>query len=585
MGNLNLPQNLYLYVWLFQSLTIVITVAFFLTQTPIASILFNLEQSIRKQIYLGIFFGFISILGTLLGLRTHEAIANIRDIGAITGGLFGGPIVGFIAGLMGGVHRAYLGGFTANSCALATILNGTFAGFLYTFKKQKVFPPLYGFIFAMLAEAFHMLLVLLISSPFYKALALVKEISGPMISANAVGVGLFLLVIQASFREKELVSAIAADKVLKITEKTLPILSKGLTYETADETVKVILENTNLDAVGITDTEKILAFRGIGQDHHKPLSSLKTTSTKEALKTGNTILMKNEFEVGCSEKNCPIASGIVVPLKNPDGEVFGVLKLYRGQRNAITPFDVEMAKGLANILSLQVELNKLETEKKLRTVFQLKALQSRINPHFLFNSLNTINFVVKKDPEKARELINKLAFILRKTIDLEDSLTTLESEIELVKSYLEIEESRFGNRLKYNFNIDESLLTLKVPSLFLQPIVENSVKHGFSILKREIKINILAYKRGNYAYISVEDNGRGIDEDTLKHLFEVNKGSIGLKNVKDRLENLYGKKAVFKIRSKTNEGTKVTIGIPLEGAQEWILDRLSLTMKNLQGKK
>lgn len=582
--------NLYLskfslYIWLFQSLTVIITVAFLLSQTPITRALFNLEQSIKKQILLGIFFGAISMLGTLLGIQTHDAIANIRDIGAITGGLFGGPIVGLIAGVMGGVHRASLGGFTANSCALATILNGIFAGLLYTRKKEKFFSPLWGFIFAALAESFHMILVLLISPPFDKALALIKEVSGPMISANAVGVGLFLLVIKVSFMEKELVSAITAEKVLKITEKTLPILSKGLTPETADETAKVILEYTNLDAVGITDTEKILAFRGIGSDHHKQLSPIITTSTQKALETGRIVLMKNEFDVGCPINGCPLMSGVVVPLKDSSQNVFGVLKLYRKERNTMTPFDVEMAKGLANILSLQVELNKLETEKKLKTLFQLKALQSRINPHFLFNSLNTINYIVRSDPEKGRELIQKLSFLLRKTIDSEEALSTLSEEIDLVRAYLEIEQERFKDRLNYEFDIDSNLYSVKVPSLILQPIVENAVKHGFSLTKRSINIKISAYRRGNYVYLVVEDNGRGIDEETLSNIFEGNKKSLGIRNVRDRILNLYGNRSFFRIKSKINIGTKVIIGIPLEGVPNWILERLSSMTKNLQEKK
>ena len=96
---------------------------------------------------MGIFFGLISITGTYLGVNINDAIANARDIGAITGGLFSGPLVGAIAGLMGGVHRASLGGFTANSCALATIINGVAAGFLYRLRRGKIFSPLAGFFF------------------------------------------------------------------------------------------------------------------------------------------------------------------------------------------------------------------------------------------------------------------------------------------------------------------------------------------------------------------------------------------------------------------------------------------------------
>lgn len=105
-----------------------------------------------------------------------------------------------------------------------------------------------------------------------------------------------------------------------------------------------------MDAVGITDTEKILAFRGIGSDHHKPTAPIETKSTRRALETKEIIIMFDELEIGCKFKNCPLRSGVAVPLKDSSGEVFGVLKLYRKERAMITPFDEEMAKGLANIL-------------------------------------------------------------------------------------------------------------------------------------------------------------------------------------------------------------------------------------------
>ncbi|PMP82438.1 MAG: histidine kinase, partial [Caldisericum exile] len=220
------------------------------------------------------------------------------------------------------------------------------------------------------------------------------------------------------------------------------------------------------------------------------------------------------------------------------------------------------------------------------TLFQLKALQSRINPHFLFNSLNTISYITRTDPEKGGELVKKLSFILRKTIEAEETLSTLDEEISLVKAYLEIEKERFKEHLNYEFNIDSSLYDIKIPALILQPIVENAVKHGFSLTKRNVTIKIIAYGRGNYVYLVVEDNGKGISEETLKTIFNSseNKKSFGLKNVRDRVLNLFGSNAMFKIKSKINEGTKVIIGIPKGGTPNWILERLSSMTKNLQGK-
>lgn len=577
--------NIRLYIQLFQSLTVIITAAFILTQTAITRVLFNLEESIKKQVLLGLFFGLISMIGTYLGVYTDGAIANVRDIGAITGGLYGGPVVGIIAGIIGGTHRASLGGFTANSCALATILNGLGAGLLYKMKHRQHFLPLAGFFVGVIGESFHMILVLLIAKPYEQAFTLVSHVSGPMILVNSVGVMLFLLLIQVALKEKELVSALTAETVLKITEKTLPILSKGLTPETADTTAKIILKHTNLDAVGLTDTEKILAFRGAGEDHHKSLGEFKTESTRRAIKTGEIILMRDKYDISCINKNCPLESGVVVPMKTREGEIFGVLKLYRKQLDAITPLDLEIAKGLSTILATQIQLNKIEEEKKLRIISQLKALQAHINPHFLFNSLNTINFVVRTDPDKGRILIQKLSYILRETIYRSSNLVELIDEIRLVKSYLEIEKERFGNRLEYEINVEDKLYDFKVPSFIFQPIVENCVKHGFSLEKNSIKVTISAYSKMNRVFLEVEDTGKGMDKETIKKLYSLSEnGSIGVKNVYDRLKNLYDRDFSFKVRSSINKGTKINIILPTEGVKEWLLEQLSLMTKSPQEK-
>ncbi|MGB9694827.1 MAG: LytS/YhcK type 5TM receptor domain-containing protein [Caldisericaceae bacterium] len=582
---LNFSGSVRLFFQLFQSLAVIITFSFFLSQISITRMLFNLEDSPKKQVLLGIFFGIISITGTYLGVPINDAIANVRDIGPIAGGLFGGPVVGAIAGLIGGVHRASMGGFSAYSCAFATISNGLLAGFLYKFKQGKNFSPIAGFFVGVIGESWHMLLVLLVTKPYNQAYTLVRNVSWPMILTNAFGVFLFLIVIQVSQRQQSLISAISAETVLKITEKTLPILSKGFNPESADAACKIILKYTNLDAVGIADTHHILAFRGLGSDHHLPNSPVKTVSTLEALKTGDVLFLSNKNEIGCDNENCPLSSGVVAPLKTSQGETFGALKLYRKHENDMNAFDFEMAKGLASILATQIELNKIEQEKRLRIVSQLKELQSHINPHFLFNTLNTINFVLRKDPEQARQLIYKLSFILRQTIERESSFVPLSEEIKLVKAYLEIEKERFGERLEWEFDIDEKVLDTKVPSIIIQPIVENSVKHGFSIVVKKVKILVNVYERLNKVYIVVEDNGKGIEKESLESIINnKNPESIGISNVKERIFNIYGKESSFKIKSLPNKGTRVVITIPSEGASEWLSKQLLLTTKGLQEK-
>ena len=195
------------------------------------------------------------------------------------------------------------------------------------------------------------------------------------------------------------------------------------------------------------------------------------------------------------------------------------------------------------------------------------------------------SYVTRENPEKARELIQKLSSILRQTIESEDSLSSLGDEINLVNTYLEIEKERFGERLNYQLQVDSNLYNIKIPALILQPIVENAVEHGFSVAKHILNVSVTGYKRGNYVFIVVDDDGKGFREEQLKQVLSETKRFSGLKNVHDRLVNLYGNNVVFKINTKVNKGTKVIIGIPTMGVSQWILEQLSLTTKNLHVKR
>ncbi len=575
-----------LYLDLIRSLAIVITIGFAIGQTPLAKDLFSLERSLKKQFLLGIFFGCVAILGTALGTPVNGAIANLRDVGAIGGGLFGGPLVGLIAGVIGGVERFYFGGFTAIPCALATIINGLIAGLLYEWKRGELFGVLPGILFTSIAETGHMLLVIALSRPFSNAVNLIKIIGGPMILANSIGVGLFLLVIQVTLREREKISALTAEKVLKIANETLPILSKGLTEESANKTAKIIMKYTNLDAVALTDRETILAFVGKGADHHKPGIEIQTKSTKLAIRMGKDLLLKDRKAIACSNPQCPLGSGVIVPLRNSIGNVLGALKLYRVDEYAITPLDFELARGMANILINQIELREIEREREMRILSQFKELQARINPHFLFNALNTIGYIIRRNPEKARDLLYKLSFILREVTDRKDNLIELREEFELIKSYLTIEKERFREKLKIEWNIASETLDVKIPPLIIQPIVENSVKHGFSPSTKELVIKISSLIKSGRVFVTVEDNGRGISSDKIDEVLNHSPNNmycVGLRNVLDRMKNLYDKNHYFKIKDKKDKrGTKITIGFPIKGGKKWSLERLLSMTNSLQ---
>jgi len=183
-------------------ISLVIVVAYLITRTKHFNNLIDRRPTFADRLILMLIFGGFSIYGTYSGVEIFGAIANTRDLGPMVAGLVGGPFMGLGVGLIGGIHRYLLGGFTRLPCALATIISGILGGLIYLLKGRKFVRVYWAAIFAILMESFHMLLALLIAKPFSAALQLVEEIWLPMIGANAIGVGIFALMINNLIREK-----------------------------------------------------------------------------------------------------------------------------------------------------------------------------------------------------------------------------------------------------------------------------------------------------------------------------------------------------------------------------------------------
>jgi two-component system, LytTR family, sensor kinase len=213
----------------------------------------------------------------------------------------------------------------------------------------------------------------------------------------------------------------------------------------------------------------------------------------------------------------------------------------------------------------------LEEQKRLLLEARLDALQRQINPHFLFNTLNSIASLVRFRPEQARELIVKLANILRALLKDHDSYILLRDELSFTDDYLGIEVVRFGaEKLRVVKEIDPETLDLPVPSMLLQPLVENSIKHGLEPRIGGGTITLRSRIEGGKMIIEIEDDGVGIAPGR-SHTSGVLRGTgIGMKNVRERLEVLFGDAAVFDITSRPGRGTKVTLVMPLgsEGDDE-----------------
>ncbi|HUB20029.1 MAG TPA: histidine kinase [Acidobacteriaceae bacterium] len=205
----------------------------------------------------------------------------------------------------------------------------------------------------------------------------------------------------------------------------------------------------------------------------------------------------------------------------------------------------------------------LEEQKRLLLEARLDALQRQINPHFLFNTLNSIASLVRFRPEQARELIVKLANILRKMLHEHDAFVPLRDELATTDDYLSIEIARFGaEKLSVAREIDPRTLEIPVPSMLLQPLVENSIKHGLEPRIAGGVITLRSRLEHGRLVIEVEDDGVGIAPGRA-HTSGVLQGTgIGMRNVRERLEVLYGDAALFDVTSRPGRGTKVTLAIP-----------------------
>ncbi len=201
---------------------------------------------------------------------------------------------------------------------------------------------------------------------------------------------------------------------------------------------------------------------------------------------------------------------------------------------------------------------------------KLRALQMQINPHFLFNTLNSITALIrKKEVETAEEMIHRLSDFFRMTLERNIGQTVpFELELELVENYLAIEQERFKDRLEIRKNIDVRTLSADVPAFLLQPLVENSIKHGINGSSAPGLIEIRSSFMGDRILIQVIDNGSGAQRKVQR---ETGYG-IGLSNVKERLEQLYDGKALFNLESQAGKGTCVTLELPLQESQQQALD-------------
>ncbi|GAB4562508.1 MAG: sensor histidine kinase [Geothermobacteraceae bacterium] len=546
---------------LLQQMSVFLVLAYLFSKSPAFRALTGGPLRLRQKALIYLIFSCFSIMGTYFGLPVQGAIANTRAIGAVLGGLIGGPVLGTAIGLTGGLHRYALGGFTASACGVSTTVEGLLGGLVHLYltrrdQPESCFSPKVAFGTTFYAEMLQMLIILALARPFDDAWGLVKTIALPMMLANSTGAALFMSMMRDQKNMFDRVGARISAKALKVADSTLDILTKGFNEKTAAEMVEIIRRETGVGAVAITDRTRILAFSGMGDDHHRPGLEIVSPHTLRALEEKQVVYadgVKEPFNCARSA-TCPLGSALVAPLV-VDQEAVGTIILFEPQNRLFLNLNRSLGEGIASLLSQHLLRARYEEQKSLLTQSELKLVQAQVNPHFLFNALNTIIAVVRSDADTARELLRHLSNFFRKNLKRSSDLATLEEELDHVRSYLTIEKARFTDRLRIEEEIEPGLGEVKMPTFTLQPIVENAIKHGISALIDQGVVKISARRENDDVIIQVEDNA-GTYCDKL------NSDGLGMNLVDRRIRSLFGSRYGLETRCEPDRLTCVSIRLP-----------------------
>lgn len=551
-----------LILLLLQQMCVYLVIAWALSKTPLVIPLLKVTIRLPHKVMCYLIFSVFCVMGTYFGLHINDSIANTRAIGSVLGGLLGGPAVGFAVGFTGGLHRYSLGGMTAFSCMVSTIAEGLIGGLVHRYYMKrgqidKIFNPITASCVTFVAEIIQMLIILLLARPFDEALKLVKNIAAPMVIANTIGAAMFIRILLDRRAIVEKYTTAFSAQALKIALCTDGILRKGFNTDNSMKVAKIIYQELEIGAVAITDREKILAFIGIGADHHCPGTPIASEQSRRAIDNNEVVYADgNETPYKCSlSPTCKLGSTLVIPLRGENERVIGTIKLYEAKNRLFSSINRTLGEGIASLFSAQILAGQYERNKQSLLQSEVKLLHAQVNPHFLFNVLNTLQAVIRRDSRQAGQLVQYLSTFFRNNLKRPEQNATLGEELEHVNAYLQIEKARFCENLQIALDIPDTLKQVQLPAFSLQPIVENAIKHGTSQLLDTGYITIRSYIRCEQVYIEIEDNA-GLYQPTAQN------DGLGMSLVDKRLRLKYGEQYGVSVEYEPEQFTRVQLRLP-----------------------
>src|SRR5690348_5002973 len=342
--------------------------------------------------------------------------------------------------------------------------------------------------------------------------------------------------------------------VLELLSATLPELRRGLSERAARTVAYELFEKLGFGAVAVTDRQHVLAFVGAGADHHAA-GDTPIRPVFEALAADRPLLAPLGIRVECGHAACPLGAAAVVPLRHSDGPA-GAVVAYATDGSPLDQSSVDLLERLGDQLSAQLQLSELANATTA-------ALQAQMEPHFVFNALNTIASLVRTEPDRARSLVLAFADYVRSKLARPAEFVTLDDELRHVQSYLDLEQARFGDQLVVTIDVPADARAVRMPPFLVQPLVENAVKHGKA--ERPLRLVVRGRVRRGRLRLTVRDDGRGIAREALDRVLEPGVSEregtgLGLASVHRRLTAFYGEGV--KLRSFPF-GTVVRLEVPV----------------------
>ena len=367
--------------------------------------------------------------------------------------------------------------------------------------------------------------------------------------------GLFLRHLRMRHRTGTVAERVTYD-TLHRAWSAAPSLRAGLMPETAAKTARHLRGLLDTPALAIITDTGLLAWDGDAGHHAAAAAELGA----KAFSAGTADVLGPE-KSGCDELDCPARYAIAAPLTVEDA-VEGVLVVYASVASRGL---VQAVAAVARWASGQLELAELDHSKARLIEAEVRALRAQISPHFIYNSLTAIASFVRTDPDHARELLLEFADFTRYSFRRHGDFTTLAEELHSIDQYLMLERARFGDRLRVTLQVAPEVLPVAVPFLCLQPLVENAVQHGMERGSGQTHIQIVAKDAGAEAWISVEDDGAGMDPERIRRTLagKPDPGTgIALGNIDERLRRVYGAEYGLVVETAVGAGTKVNVRVP-----------------------